>query len=640
MSYGSLYKMQFYDRYNRKHEVYFKERDYSGNTETVTSIGFTPAYYEVNSPSDDPYEAVIRGTTARFFLKDPTGLKYLALLQADARKYRVEWYIDSAVFWRGWVAQDAFQNPYSVAPYGVEIVCTDGLATLRNYDFNIHNHQSLSTIISNALAQIHTADEYLGTSIFVYENINKYEANHSSGNGDSPLSQTYIECDDVFYDDGKPMNYYDALNHVLFPFGIIRQSGGHWHIEQINIINKPYLRRKNYLSMDYVSNEIHDPTIQTNNSTNRMIVGGTITALPPMKKFTIKQDYGKRKEILKDEDLEDWKFPNYDYNGLTYWHASLMAYKRQDKGILISGDLSAFDSSKIFYQSIQLIEVQGAVFDDGYKQYIRLTINYKVESNNPCQWAWALWQDFAGSRYTYDRGSNTWFAAPPYYINFVNETGNNTGELVLDIKYSTYPGTLQLVIYDVWGSGVNQLYLNKLSLEFFEKDFTYDDDIDHEIEINANHNNTKDYDMNIGEAPLRNVNDPDTKIPNATLIYKNLFLYKDGSDYIPTSKWDYRDANNPQSLVNLLSSEIATFRQQTRMIVSSRFMTKNLENNSCVIDQYNGDRRFMVLQGTYDAKYAQWDSVELLELLPYYKILSTQDHKVIYTQDGKKIIIP
>jgi hypothetical protein len=650
MSYALKYKMSFYDLYSQLNEVYFYERAYSGASENVTSLGTTPAIYEANAPSDDPYESVIKGSTCRFFLKDPTGFKYLDLFTADAKKFLVRWDVASAVWWTGWVAQDSYQQPYSVAPYGVEIICTDGLATLRNYDVSLTGKQSLMTVLAHCLGKIRV-DGY--APFYLYENLTKYEINHDQTDADSPLTQTYADCDDFFYDeDGIAMNCYDAINKVFFDWGVmLRQSGGSWHLLQLNIMMSQYRRRKyTFLSgnYSYTTNELFDPVItttpkQTIFTMNALTVGGAITMIPAWKKFTITQDYGKREQFFEDEEFEDWINPTT----LRHWSkkSGLDYEKNGDKGVKLVPD--TFGHWYIY----QTISVEQA---STLTQLMRLIIDYhtscftgktgqmgfRIQANdgvNNYEWN----DDYVNS---YSDARKGWRnSIPPIWNNQSISEGDNSGKFERNITNPYFfPADLTIYVTVSWLGIMDYqgiLYIDQVHVDCYENAYKYPEEYKHEVEINEDHNVTKDYQAAIGDAPLRNINDLDTQIHNSQLIWKNLYyVYVEGGLYIPTSKWDYKGGSNNQLLIQKLIAEIAAFRGTPKMLVASKMITKNLTPISIVQDQYNSNKKFMLHQGTYDAKYGTWE-LELMETVPEQSFLITEDGDYIITEAGGKIKI-
>jgi hypothetical protein len=112
----------------------------------------------------------------------------------------------------------------------------------------------------------------------------------------------------------------------------------------------------------------------------------------------------------------------------------------------------------------------------------------------------------------------------------------------------------------------------------------------------------------------------------------------EGGLYIPTSKWDYKGSSNNQLLIQKLIAEITAFRGTPKMLVASKMITKNLTPISIVQDQYNSNKKFMLHQGTYDAKYGTWE-LELMETVPEQSFLITEDSDYIITEAGGKIKI-
>src|SRR4030042_137179 len=346
MAYGSRYKTTWYDFYGQLNEVYIREKDYAGSEETVQAMG-SPISLELNEPDQDPYVSAIRGSVIRLNLKDITGFKYLEILTAPNKKYQMVWDIASARWWMGWSAPAEFQHPYNLAPYGVQLTATDALATLKDYYFDGTGKKSLMNILGICLSKIATGFQGTGSDpiIYLYENINKYESHHNKTVADSPLTQTYLDCDDVFYDeDGVAMNCYDVVNKVLFDFGVeFKMSDGAWCIVQENICGSAYTRRKYQMlgtatNYTYISNASYDPVLETTRgdvgitTMNTIPVGGNIRTLLALKSLKLTQDYGKRETSL----LKNWELDKFTTDTqLENWtNTDGGHYSRIEKGIV------------------------------------------------------------------------------------------------------------------------------------------------------------------------------------------------------------------------------------------------------------------------------------------------------------------
>lgn len=652
-TYGSKYKTTWYDNFGRANIIRIRELDFAGSEETIQAMA-VPAWYDLNSASElDPYQSPMRGSTISVFLKDATGFKYLAMMQAASKQYMVQWTIDAVEFWSGWVAQGSYQQPYTLAPYGVEIKCTDGLATLRRYDFGLTGKQTILSIVSHALSKIQD-DSY--APLYIYENVNKYETNHDKGNADSPLDQTYIDCDDMFYDeDGRASNCYDAVFEALWGWGVeLRLIGDGWHILQINISHTEYRRRKYDIiggSHSYDSNELFDPTMNTTSGTvglgtmNTLVIDGNLSSLPGFKKFKINQDFVKRgadslllnselSEFITSTQLEDWT----NHGGTTY--------EKREEGIVFTGDIiHGSNASKFISQAV-------TIDDADSEQRLNIKIKHRSLANGPgAKWAYAVGVGpTPTTKQWWSAGSVNWTlsVAPIQNVIDIPEgdlTTDNpvSGELNIETDAIPIAGELEIRVYQDYGAGVLEvLYVQEINLNIFEDDFTYEKDYLFEVDLGEDHYMDEEYPISIGDAPIRTISDPTTQPENLGLLYKGILYYLDSGTYYTTAEWDYGDPSgrDDQLLLQKLISEISALRQRARTRIATDLVSKAYRPNRVLVDQSNtelqGDH-YRLNHGRYNGLTGIW-SVQLIEAVIVQE-LATKAGVLITTKDGQTIQI-
>ena len=655
MAYKQKYKTSWYDWYGRLNEVYLREKDYTGSEEIVQVMD-PPISLELNEANEDPYSQAIRGSVVRLNLEDNTGFKFLSILTVSNKQYQVVWRIEGLDYWIGWVAPSEFQHPYSLAPYGVQITATDGLATLKSFNFTGTGKKSLMNILGICLSKIATGFQGGGPGIgdrviYLYENINKYETNHNKTNADSPLTQTYLDCDEVFYDnDGVAMNCYDVVNKVLFNFGVeLRMSDGAWHIIQLNIVSNTYIRRKYRMlgtatNYTYSTYESYNPVLETTRgdvgktTMNTMVVGGSISTLRALKTLKLTQNFGKRESVLKNcsfknwvnaYQLEDWT----NSGGVIYW--------RDEEGVEFGGNNPQYHS-RCISQAVLLTD--SSTVQKIFLRFKGTTNTFEslggdYYSSN--RWSWVLLIR-SGSTYKYWSADDHEWKGSYFRQEEPMQKGENSFERIYRTDYLPCEGTLSLAIFagQPFSSNSATLILSEVELSLYQTDFEYPEDYKFNQVVGVDNLVSEEYESSLAESPLVNISDVSSQIDNGFVLYKNLFLWKDGSVYRPTGSWDYVTGSNPQQLIQKLISEIGSYRTGQNLRIGVDVYSKSLRPISVLKDMSGTSlrlKRFMVSNGTYDGLTGKW-SVELLGR-PMYEILAAKDGKVIKTKGGKSIVI-
>lgn len=618
-SWGVKYKMTYYDQYGELNEVYFRERGYVGSQSSIRGMGRSPGVLQVNSPSKDPYKQVLRGTTAVFTLEDDTGLKYEELMKSDGKKYHVQWDKDSTLYWAGWVTQGAFQNPYSIASYGVGITCTDGIATLRNYQVSLTGKQSLMEVLAHCLGNIRASSLPVNA---LWENLDKYEEHHDTGNSDSPLTQTYIDCDDVLYDDeGEGMACYDAINQLFLSWGVmLRQSQGEWELLQISIMAEEYRRRKFTLSAgsySYDSNELHDPVVTTTGAVSLATInvlkeGGDVQALDALKKYTITQMYGKRDGFLLNQEFKDWTAGVLD----DWMLGGSITIRRLGDKARITPSASGYLQQEI-------------TLDMSSFQKLRINMKYVIGESlgHDLTFVFELMIINSGITYYYDFENQYWATPVAQWSKVYDEATTEDLELLSgQINTGVTPtGTLRLKI-KVLCNDDRDFFLDECFLRLMEYDTTSYDTTEFVAEnkqtvgVNPHNNLTTTYESLASDTPEIGYYPYGEPVLNEQLIYKNILLYLD-STYDPTFRWLRTELSSDgyDTLINKVITEITRYRSEPRMRVRSDLMSNNVFPGTIIEDQFltndlGNARRFMILEGEYDSLNGEWKGVELLEM--------------------------
>ena len=624
MSYSSLYKLSWVDQFDLSHEVYVKERDYAGS-QTEIDGGARPWIPSLNTPSDGKFEA-INGGSAILRLKSATDEQFEDLFTSDWRKYKVEHYISSTLDWSGWILPDLFQEPYEGAPYIIDILCADGLGSLKNYDYSLATeYPTLMAIITHCLDKIEL-------SLNIYEAINIYEENHSSGATDSPLTQTYVKGS-IF----SAMNCYDVLTEVLKICGAeIRQNAGSWHITRIKEKMITFTRRLFNSAGVYQSQDTKNPNVTlTTTAVARAalvrIAGRGVTMIEPAwKQFTTVQDYGISDNMLDNGDFED--FDNAAQ--LSDWtNADSVTYEKNKDGVSFTGTIIRFPIGggeniiPSIYQDDTLREA-----DLG--QILSLVIAYSaVSDGSSAKMRWELEINTGSLIYYYDNYQNLWTAASRPWNTTTLPEGDSTGTIEISTTGLLQTGTLRVRLFEDYYDS-SQIHTSTLTLKSCKVTITASDEYYDETEetvsiVNPDNNYVpEDIALMLGDG---------LGVSNEENISDNILLWDNAGTKTPTTLWTENGVDTSRKIAEILRQDMAQQYAAPSRIIKCNIFSKLIDYQTVIVNKDMGSKEFMISRADYDAKMGMWD-VEMIEL-PTWAILGEKTGKVLKTKGGKSIVI-
>jgi len=307
MAWGEKYKVLVRDRFNVLWTTKIYKDGYSGVVTTLIGAGSTPLKFEFCNKSDNIMDPI---KSSRVILKvwSFSMFALAELYSVEDMYHKVEIFHGENLYWTGYIDPHQCTEQYGPVPYPVNIYCIDGLTLLKNilYDDDGEYYNGRireSQIILDILAKI-------GFTSF-YEFCNIYEDRMADNVGDSPMDQTFPDVD-IF----KDMYCYEVLEKLLGKNNIIRQSYGAFYItrptEMIgdSVAGRYFTGATTKNSVIIVPDQfIYRPDTHPSR-TIRQVPVGTKMMQSPIKKVTIKQNYGN-----KESWLDNWKFERDTFSG-------------------------------------------------------------------------------------------------------------------------------------------------------------------------------------------------------------------------------------------------------------------------------------------------------------------------------------
>jgi hypothetical protein len=305
--YAIHYRSEWKDSRARLHRVDIYESGYVGTVIDIKA-GDIPAIYKLNSDGEER-NYVIRASEFRFRAYTNVDFQYSALYTEDERQFLPKYYIDNVLEWSGFVTPFLYNEPYTSTPYEIEIIATDGLASLKDLDFldisgnRFPNKGTQLNFITAILFK-------LGLSINVRSGINEYENSMPSTATDDPLFYARISPNVYYEADGTPAKCDVVIKNILKEYAaVICQADGVWTIYRPEETIASFTYREFDLTGAYVSNGTIDPVayLRSASASNRIRwveESGNMTIIPSYGKFTARQLLNRKASLFPSYGFE------------------------------------------------------------------------------------------------------------------------------------------------------------------------------------------------------------------------------------------------------------------------------------------------------------------------------------------------
>lgn len=229
----AVFSLKYYGELRSKFKgvlwrVEIAERGYSGATEEMSFEGGTPLQITWEKRGDEFYVPV-KASEATINILCRDNFHYLSLFTSDPRQFRVSIFRNRQLYWRGYVTADLYSENFTAPPYQVSIKAVDGFNLLSSIPFRdligigVSGRCSLWRLLTACI-------DLLELDVNAADWMDLYA--EGMKNDESPLRQTYIDLERLFYVYEEP-TYRDILELCLRPFaGQIFQSNGALHIRR------------------------------------------------------------------------------------------------------------------------------------------------------------------------------------------------------------------------------------------------------------------------------------------------------------------------------------------------------------------------------------------------------------------------
>ena len=211
MAYGVKYQFSIEATNGDEVDIFLLQRDYSGQKH-IRALGRAPILKRERN-------GCILGTSLEIFAECRVDGEFAELYTSDAYEFKVEVYKRQILQWTGFVSPELYAEPDIAPPYDVQIIATDGLGELKNYDFAAYDRpKSYQAYIESMLE--HTG---LALAVEVVSDLQYYDEGWSDANG---LESIVV---DLSHKAGE--NCYDVLQAMLTSVNAcITQQDGSWTV--------------------------------------------------------------------------------------------------------------------------------------------------------------------------------------------------------------------------------------------------------------------------------------------------------------------------------------------------------------------------------------------------------------------------
>lgn len=436
MAYGVKYQFSIEATNGDEVDIFLLQRDYSGQKH-IRALGRAPILKRERN-------GCILGTSLEIFAECRVDGEFAELYTSDAYEYKVEVYKRQVLQWTGFVSPELYAEPDIAPPYDVQIIATDGLGELKNYDFAAYDRlKSYQAYIELMLE--HTG---LALAVEVVSDLQYYDEGWSDANGLESIVA------DLSHKAGE--NCYDVLQAMLTSVNAcITQQDGSWTVIRESDL---YSWRDTVGSVEFGSM----------NSCDWWPVGNLNADVIPAKKYlSLTSENHYKPSVLQNSAMASDEGWTKEYNAA--YDETEKAYILPDGGSNIRQTVNFF--TEVGYRLFLHISARN-VGDaaESQKLGVMIKINGRMYQAGDEFWLKEL-ADYEG-RYAWSNTEGYLEFELPEPSDSETRADASDIEVVIPLyKYDSrsyaYATSLEVTIFNI--SGVHDIYLYECSLQQYEQ---------------------------------------------------------------------------------------------------------------------------------------------------------------------------
>jgi hypothetical protein len=309
-SYGLKYLGEFTDNKGQDFEIKIYEKDFAGSYSTLQLAGEPLVIkHGKDTKRGDKYNSIC-GSQATVSFQSSSAFQYLNLFTAEDKKYRLDVIKEGDIYWTGFIATEAYSEPYTDTPYPVKATFLDGLGVLKRREFKDPGQNIINKIKSH-LETIRVCLNETGLQLPLHTAISIYETRMADQTTDGdPLAQAYLNTAIYLDQNGNAKDCYTVLESILAIYGArIYQEDAAWKI--IDVDNQ----RGSYFMRVYSSGGIQGTTIEVDPEINttaadspdmlRFLNGATLEINPAYESIDAKIEIKPLSTVLSNGNFKE-----------------------------------------------------------------------------------------------------------------------------------------------------------------------------------------------------------------------------------------------------------------------------------------------------------------------------------------------
>ena len=335
MAYGIKYQFRLESIHGVLYTVNLLQDGFNG-TPMVRPLGKSPV---IRMQENGPF----RTTSCDLTFECQVDGEFADLYTSDPREFQVDVFrggtvgVGGSLIWTGFVATELYAEPDIAPPYDVNITATDGLGTLKEYDFPARGVKTVRDQIRYLLSQT---------------GLNKglYAVTTEQPNSGSPIDLFDATSIDLDYLEGE--NCYDVLSALLATLHMtVTQYRGNWLLLRetdvsgklnssgtLSVYSIPYLGSTSATTITTVSNV--KKTIGKMGVADLWPVGYFTRRVSPAKKSVTVEAPWHMKNVLQNPDMSSdsvWQTGGMVWNSGGYYETQgqSLCYFYQDVGLTV-----------------------------------------------------------------------------------------------------------------------------------------------------------------------------------------------------------------------------------------------------------------------------------------------------------------
>ena len=577
----------------------------------ILTDGYTDADIDRNVPVNPFYlrkdkANVIQGTSLSFAMREEVDFEYLKFYTSIPKKYKIEFYLATALLWTGYINTQQYSAEYKPAPNTITFMASDGLGLLKNEPFTLTGRQTELAILMHCINKIGLG---LGYSIAINMWASGMDVTRSV------LAQCYQECSN--FDEN---NCYEVIEKLLGRYNAtITQWEGRWHI--VSSKDKKATRML-YTSAGAYDTTAAAPTVLTMGYPSQ---AGDVYPVDSAlwheiqhggNKVALVHNYGRR-----DSFLSNYRFELYASSMFTDWTKGGSVTVEQymlDGKFFAYLRTSANNDTDYIERSETVVNITGQsfVFECNVCPVGYYGGSFLVPERKPTALIIRMRVTMVVGATTYYLTTEGWSTSAGYI------TASITSSVALGLIQWT---KVQIITNELPGDGTITVRLCRLKYSstpnytyygaaFLEPSIYFlnadDEKYDDEYDIEATFDDSSEL------VPLSSVeviasDAPD--LPNASLLYDKITRLVAGT---PTEEWALADNDTVYTHIQLLLKLLASDNRLPKQTLSGNIRGAALGFDSIIKHVYNSNREFEVVEAEWDV-YNEKMRVKLAEILAY-----------------------